>query len=95
MQKTLVQFLAGRSTREEIGYPLQYSWASLVPQLVKNLLVIRETWVRSLGLAKSLNGWVESCWELTLLEHPPPDHLKKIQDLDCKEEEGGGSCVCD
>ena len=27
----------GRSPREEIGYPLQYSWASLVAQLVKNL----------------------------------------------------------
>ena len=27
-----------RSTREGIGYPLQYSWASLVTQLVKNLL---------------------------------------------------------
>ena len=28
----------GRSTGEGIGYPLQYSWASLVAQLVKNLL---------------------------------------------------------
>ena len=27
----------GRSTGERIGYPLQYSWASLVAQLVKNL----------------------------------------------------------
>ena len=27
----------GRSTGEGIGYPLQYSWASLVAQLVKNL----------------------------------------------------------
>ena len=24
-----------RSTRERIGYPLQYSWASLVAQLIK------------------------------------------------------------
>ena len=35
----------GRSTRERTGYPLQYSWASLVAQLVKNLLAMRETWV--------------------------------------------------
>ena len=28
---------SGRSTGEGIGYPLQYSWASLVAQLVKNL----------------------------------------------------------
>ena len=39
----------GRSPEEGIGYPLQYSWASLVAQLVKNLPVMRETWVRSLG----------------------------------------------
>ena len=31
-----------------IGYPLQYSWASLVAQLVKNPPAMRETWVRSL-----------------------------------------------
>ena len=28
----------GRSAGEGMGYPLQYSWASLVAQLVKNLL---------------------------------------------------------
>ena len=28
---------SGRSSGEETGYPLQYSWASLVAQLVKNL----------------------------------------------------------
>ena len=39
----------GRSTGEGIGYPLQYSWASLVVQLVKSLPAMRETWVRSLG----------------------------------------------
>ena len=32
-----------------IGYPLWYSWASLVAQLVKNLPAMWETWVRSLG----------------------------------------------
>ena len=39
----------GRSTGEGIGYPLQYSWASLVAQLVKNPPAMWETWVRSLG----------------------------------------------
>ena len=38
-----------RSTGEGIGYPLQYSWASLVAQLVKNLPAMWETWVRALG----------------------------------------------
>ena len=45
---------SGRSAGEGIGYPLQYSWASLVAQLVKNLPAMQEiwvweTWVRSLG----------------------------------------------
>ena len=34
---------------EGVGYPLQYSWASLVAQMVKNLPEMQETWVRSLG----------------------------------------------
>ena len=38
-----------RPPGEGIGYPLQYSWASLVAQLVKNLPAMRETRVRSLG----------------------------------------------
>ena len=56
MQETLVRFLGwedllelGRSPGEGIGYPLQYSWASLVAQLVKNLPAMWETWVCSLG----------------------------------------------
>ena len=32
-----------------MGYAFQYSWASLVAQLVKNPSAIQETWVRSLG----------------------------------------------
>ena len=39
----------GRSPGEGKGYPLQYSWASLVAQLVKNLPAMWETWIRSLG----------------------------------------------
>ena len=35
----------GRSAGEEIGYPLQYSWVSLVAQLVKNPPTMPETWV--------------------------------------------------
>ena len=47
---------SGRSAGEGIGYPLQYSWASLVAQLVKNLPAIWETWVRSLGWEDPLGG---------------------------------------
>ena len=35
-------------------YPLQYTWSSLVAQLVKNPLAMQETWVRSLGLEDPL-----------------------------------------
>ena len=38
-----------RSSGEGIGYPLRYSWASLVAQLVMNLPSMRKTWVQSLG----------------------------------------------
>ena len=38
-----------KSPGEGIGYSLQYSQASLVAQLVKNLPAILETWVQSLG----------------------------------------------
>ena len=36
---------SGRSAGVGIGYPLQYSWASLMAQLVKNPPAMRETWV--------------------------------------------------
>ena len=39
----------GRSIGKGMGYPLQYSWASLVAQLVKNPPALWETPVRSLG----------------------------------------------
>ena len=35
----------GRSPGEGIGYPLQYSWAFFVAQLVKNQPAVWETWV--------------------------------------------------
>ena len=40
---------SGRSTGERIGYPFQYSWASLVAQTVKNSPAMWEIWVQSLG----------------------------------------------
>ena len=40
---------SGRSPGEGMGYPLQYSWASVVAQTVKNPHAIWDTWVQSLG----------------------------------------------
>ena len=51
MWGTWVRSLGWEDLLEEMGYPLQYSWASLVAQLVKNLPAMWETWVQSL------------CWE--------------------------------
>ena len=36
---------SGRSPGEGIGYPCQYSWASLVAQTEKDLHALRDTWV--------------------------------------------------
>ena len=59
----------GRSSGEEIGYLLQYSWAHLVAQMVKNPPARQEPW---------LNPWVgkipwRRAWQPTsvfLLENP-------------------------
>ena len=59
----------GRSPGEGIGYPLQYSRASLVAQMVKNLPAMRETWVQLLGWEDPL----EEAWQpipYSSLENP-------------------------
>ena len=47
---------SGRSAGEGIDYPLQYSWASLVAQLVKNPPAMWKIWIRSLGWERSPGG---------------------------------------
>ena len=42
-------FCIGWFPGEGIGYSLQYSWGSLVTQVVKNPPAMQETWVRALG----------------------------------------------
>ena len=49
---------SGRSLGEEIRSPLQYSWAPLVAQMLKNLPAMRETWVQSLGWEDPLEDGV-------------------------------------
>ena len=52
----------GRSIGEGIGYLLQYYWASLVAQLVKNLLFTSfDPWVRSLGWDHPLEKGKATC----------------------------------
>ena len=47
---------SGSSPEEGIGYSLQYSWASLMAQKVKNPPAMQETWVWSLGWEGPLEG---------------------------------------
>ena len=65
----------GRSTGEGIGCPLQYSWAFLMAQLIKNLPAMRETWVQSLGWEDSLEEGMAThssilAWRIPWTEEP-------------------------
>ena len=66
---------SGRFTGEGVGYPLQYSWASPVAQLVKNLPAVQETRVQSLGQEDPLEkGMVTHssilAWRIRYTEDP-------------------------
>ena len=66
---------SGRSPGEGLGYPLQYSWASFVAQLVKNLPAMQETWVRSLGWEDPLKEGMAThysilAWRIPWAEEP-------------------------
>ena len=65
----------GRSPGEGIGYPIQYSEASLAAQMVKNLPAVREIQVRSLRwegpLAKSMATHSSIlAWRIPWIEEP-------------------------
>ena len=66
---------SGRSPGEGIGYPLQYSWASLVAQTVKNMPAKWETWLQSLGWEDPLEEGMAThssilAWEIPWTEDP-------------------------
>ena len=65
----------GRSAEEGIGYLLQYSWASMVAQTVKNSPAIWETWVQSLGWEDLLEKGIAThssilVWRISWTEEP-------------------------
>ena len=78
---------SGRSTGEGIGYLLQYSWASLVAQLVKNLPAMQETLVRSLGQEDPLEMEMAThssilAWRIPWTEEPgglQPRGLQRVR----------------
>ena len=51
---------SGRSPGEGTDHPLQYSWASLMAQMVKNPPAMWETWVRFLGWEDPLEEGMET-----------------------------------
>ena len=60
---------------EGIGYPLQYSWASLVVQPVKNPPAMWETWVQPLGWEDPLEKEMAAhssilAWKIPWTEEP-------------------------
>ena len=66
---------SGRSPGKGIGYPLQYSWASLVAQMVKNLLAVWDTWVQSLDWEDPLEKEMATrsstlAWKIPWMEEP-------------------------
>ena len=60
---------SGKSTGEGISYPLQYSWASLLAQLVKNPPAMWETWVQSMGWEDLLEKGKASILQYSGLEN--------------------------
>ena len=71
VQETRVQSLGQEDAlEEEMDYPLQYSWASLVAQLAKNPPAMQETWVSSLGREDPL----EEGMQPTLVFWPGESH---------------------
>ena len=61
---------SGRFPGEGIGYPLQYSWASLMTQMVKNLPAMWETWIRSLVWERSPGRGHSNPFQYSCLENP-------------------------
>ena len=64
-----------RSPGEGIGYPLQYSWVSLVAETVKNLPAKQETWIQYLGREDPLEEGMAThssilAWRIAWTEEP-------------------------
>ena len=74
----------GRSAGEGIGYPLQYSWASLVAQLVKNPPAMCETWVQSLGWEDPLEKEMATHSSILAWRIPWMEELGGLQSMGSK-----------
>ena len=93
---------SGRSPGEGKGYLLQYSWGSLVAQLVKNLPAMWETWVRSLGWEDSLEKGTATHsstvawripWTVYTWDHKESDMTERFS-LSCTGDGNGNPLQC-
>ena len=77
---------SGRFPGKGTGYPLQYSWAFLVAQTIKNPPAVQETWVGSLGWEDPLEedmathysilAWRTPCGQRSPVGYSPWGHKK-------------------
>ena len=72
---------SGSSPGEGIGYPCQYSWASLVAQLVKDLPAMRETWVWSLGWEDPLEKGMATHSNILACRIPWTEERDRLQSM--------------
>ena len=71
-----------RSPAEGIGYPLQYSWASLVAQTLKNPPAMQETWVRSLGWEDLLEQGMATHSSILAWRIPWTEETGRVQSME-------------
>ena len=72
---------SGRSPGEGIGYPLQYSWASLVAQTLKNLPAMWETWVQSLSWKDPLEEGMAAHSSILAMRIPWTEEPGRLQSM--------------
>ena len=83
----MVRFLGQEDQLEKgLATILQYSWASLVAQLVKNLPAMQETWVSMPGLGRSPEegkGYHSSilAWRISWTDHGVTKSWMQLSDF--------------
>ena len=71
-----------RSAGEGIDCQLQYSWASLVVQTIKNLPAVQETWVRSLGWEDPLEKGMTTHSSILAWRIPWTEETVRLQSME-------------
>ena len=75
----------GRFPGDGLGYPLQYSWASLVAQTVKNPPAMQETWVQSLDWEGLLEEGMATHSSILAWRNPMDREAWGLKELDMTE----------